>query len=102
MLEKIILIIITPNAAAVAASVIVTVAILVPTTIAGTLGAKTLYKKLRSKKVELGEEAAKANKSTETVELTTVVGEVSQPEADQTGAEDADTASKSGESNKTG
>ena len=43
------------NAAAVAVSVIITVAILVPTTIAGTLGAKILYNKLRLKKVELSE-----------------------------------------------
>ena len=87
--------------AASAASVV----ILVPIAIvgaAGALGAKILYNKLRSKKVELGEEAAKANKSTETVELTTVASEVSQPiEANQTGAEDIDTASQSGESNKT-
>ena len=68
------------NAAAAASVVILT-----PITIvgaAGALGAKIL-KKSRSKKVKLGEEAATANKSTEAVELTTIVGEVSQPiEAD--------------------
>ena len=87
------------------------VVILVPIAIvgaAGALGAKILYNKLRSKKVELGKEAAKTSTSgemsnaTDAVELTTVASEVSQPiEANQTGAEDIDTVSQSGESNKT-
>ena len=85
------------NAAA-AASVV----ILVPIAIAGTLGAKIRYNKSRSKKVQLGEEAAKANKpseasgSLEAVELTTVVDEVSQAiEADPTGAGGTGTVSES-------
>ena len=79
------------------------VVILVPIAIAGALGAKILYDKSRSKKVKLGKEAAKANKSGETsnstaaVELTTVVvSEVSpSTEADETSAEDTDTVSES-------
>ena len=79
------------NVVALTAGVSAAVALLVSTTIVGILGAKIRYNKLRSKKIEWGEDAAKTNQSTEAVELTTaVVGEVSRQsiKADQTGTDD--------------